>query len=106
MAGRIVAWGIGVLIALLYVSTVVAAAGNLIGIPSMAEAMGLGITGAGWFWLWFGAIMPIAVFGIALLIGRGRRAGLRLLVLGAGLCVVAAVQLEVMHLVPQSSFFV
>ncbi|MFT4232672.1 MAG: hypothetical protein QM606_07860 [Leucobacter sp.] len=105
MAGRILAWTVGVLLTALYASAVVAAAGNLLLLPQMASAMGLGMAPLGWFWLGFGALMPVAVFGIALLIARGRGAALRLLVLAAGLGVVAAVQLEVMHLVPQSSFF-
>jgi len=52
-----------------------------------------------------GVALPVAAFVVALLIGRGRRAGARLLVLAAGIAAVAAIQLEVMHLVPQSSFF-
>lgn len=105
MAGRIIAWAAALLIVALYAYTVVAAIGNLIGIPGMADAMGLSMTGAGWFWLWFGVVIPIVVLGLALLTGRRRSAGLRVLVLAAGLCLVAAVQLEVMHLVPQASFF-
>lgn len=105
MAGRIAAWTAAVLITVLYAYTVVAAVGNLTGLPGMADAMGLTMTAVGWFWLWFGVLLPVVVFGLALLAGRGRRAGLRILVLATGLCVVAAVQLEVLHLVPQSSFF-
>lgn len=105
MVGRIVAWGIGLLLTGLYASTVVSSAGNLVLLPQMAESMGLGITPTGWFWLGFGVLMPVAVYALALVIGRRRSAALRLLVLAAGLGVVAAVQLEVMHLVPQSGFF-
>lgn len=99
------AWIAGILIALLYVYTVVAAVGSLTGLPRMGEAMGVVITGTGWFWLWFGVALPVVVFALALVIGRRRPAWQRLLVLAAGLCLVGAVQLEVMHLVPQSSFF-
>jgi hypothetical protein len=67
--------------------------------------MGLGITPSGWFWLGFGVLMPVVVYVLSLVIGRGRSAALRLLVIAAGLGVVAVVQLEVMHLVPQSGFF-
>jgi hypothetical protein len=49
--------------------------------------------------------MPVVVYVLSLVIGRGRSAALRLLVIAAGLGVVAVVQLEVMHLVPQSGFF-
>lgn len=106
MAGKIASWVIGLIITALYASTVVAAVGNIIGVPSMAEAIGLGISGTGWFWLWLGVVLPVVVFGIALLFGRGRRAAARVLILGTGLCVLAAVQLEILHLVPQSSFFI
>ncbi|WP_449283682.1 hypothetical protein [Leucobacter sp.] len=105
MAGRIAAWAIGLLLTGLYASTVVAGVGNLVLLPQMAASMGLGITPTGWFWLGFGVLMPVVVFALSLVIGRGRSASLRLLVLAAGLGVVAAVQLEVMHLVPQSGFF-
>lgn len=105
MAGRIVAWVVGVLLTGLYASAVVAGAGNAVLLPRMAENMGLGISGAGWFWLGFGIALPVAVFALALLLGRGRSAAMRVLLLATGIALVAAVQLEVMHLVPQSSFF-
>lgn len=105
MGRRIVAWTLGALLTALYVYTVIAAVGNIVLLPRMASSMGLGITGTGWFWLVFGVLLPVAVYVLALLIGRGRSAAARLLVIAAGLCLVAAVQLEVLHLVPQSSFF-
>jgi hypothetical protein len=105
MARRIIAWTAGALLVALYAYTVIAAIGNVVLLPQMASSMGLGITGAGWFWLAFGVALPVLVLALALLIGRGRTAGPRLLVVAAGLCLVAAVQLEVLHLVPQSSFF-
>lgn len=105
MAGRIVAWSVGALIALLYVYLVVAAIGNLIGLGNMAALLGLELTPAGWLWLSFGIALPVVVFAVALIIGRRRRAGSRLIVLAAGLALVAAVQLEVLILVPQTSFF-
>lgn len=105
MAGRITAWVVGLLLTGLYVYTVVASIGNLVLLPQMATAMGLGIAPVGWFWLCFGVLLPPVVFALALVIARGRTAALRVLVLAAGLGLVAAVQLEVMHLVPQSSFF-
>lgn len=105
MAKRITAWIAGILITGLYVSVVVAAIGNLLLLPQMGTSLGLGIAPAGWFWLCFGLLLPVVVYALALAIARRRSAGLRILVLAAGLCLVAAVQLEVLHLVPQSSYF-
>ena len=105
-AGRITAWSVGIIITGLYAYTVVAAIGNFVMLPEMGAAAGYGITPVGWWWLAFGVALPVVAYALALLIGRGRSASLRLLVLTAGICTVAALQLEVMHLVPQSSFFV
>lgn len=105
MAGKIFAWVMGALVTLLYGYLVAAGVGNLLGISEMASMLGLSLTGAGWFWLIFGISLPVVAYGLALLVARGRSASLRVLVLAAGLCAVAAVQLEVLHLVPQSSFF-
>ncbi|RGE23679.1 hypothetical protein [Leucobacter sp. wl10] len=105
MIGRIVVWTVGALLTGLYVYTVAASVGNIVMLPRMATSMGLGITPWGWFWLAFGALLPAVVYALALLVARGRKAALRLLVLAAGLGLVAAAQLEVMHLVPQTSFF-
>lgn len=104
-AGALVAWIVGVLLTLLYAYTVVAAVGNLVMLPRMGAAIGYGITPVGWWWLGFGVALPVIAYALALLFGRRRSAPLRLLVLAVGLCAVAAVQLEIMHLVPQSSFF-
>lgn len=105
MAGRIAAWVAGVLLALLYAYLVVAGVGNLIGLSGMAGTLGLSLAPTGWFWLVFGIALPVLAFVAALVIGRRRGAGARLIVLAAGLALVAAVQLEVLHLVPQSTFF-
>lgn len=102
---RIASWVLGVLLGLVYVYLVIAAVGNIIGIVEMSGLLGLELNAIGWFWLVLGVALPVAAFVVALLIGRGRRAGARLLVLAAGIAAVAAIQLEVMHLVPQSSFF-
>lgn len=102
---RIASWVMGVLLGLVYVYLVVAAVGNVIGIVEMSGLLGLELNAIGWFWLVLGVALPVAAFVVALMIGRGRRAGARLLVLAAGIAAVAAIQLEVMHLVPQSSFF-
>ena len=105
MVGKVFAWVLGVLLTGLYVSAVVAAVGNAIMLPNVADSLGLGISVSGWFWLVFGIAFPVVVFGIALVLGRGRSAALRVLVLAAGIALVAVAQLEITHLVPQSSYF-
>lgn len=103
--GHVTAWVLGALLTLLYVYLVVAAIGNVIGLTDMATAIGLTLTPVGWWWLMFGIALPIVVFMIALVIGRQRSAAVRVVVLAAGIAAVAAFQLEITHLVPQSSFF-
>jgi len=105
MAAKISAWVVGVLVSLLYAWLVVAGIGNIFGLQQMASLLGLGLTGTGWFWLIVGVALPIVVFLLALVTGRRRGAGTRVLVLAAGLALVAAVQLEILHLVPRASFF-
>lgn len=105
MGARITAWVLGIVITLLYSATVVAAVGNLVLLPRMGADIGYDISAFGQFWLWFGILMPVLVFAAALAIGWRRRAVTRLLVLVTGLAVVAVIQLEVLHLVPQSAFF-
>lgn len=106
MTRRIIAWTVGILVTLLYAYMVVAAVGNLTMLPQMAASLGVELAPAGWAWLGFGIALPVIVYALALVIARRRSAGIRVLVLAAGLCFAAAVQLEVMHLVPQTSYFV
>lgn len=105
MAGKITAWALFVALTLLYAYMVVAALGNLIMLPELSATMGLRVTGVGWFWLCLGVALPIIAYGIALLVGRRRGGGVRLLVLATALAVTAMAQLEILHLVPQASFF-
>lgn len=105
MAARIFTWALGIVLTVLYAYGVVTGVGNLLGISEMAALLDLTVTAAGWFWLVFGIALPLVGFAVALLVARGRAGGQRVLILATGLAVVAAVQLEVLHLVPQSSFF-
>lgn len=100
-----VVWTLGILVSLLYGYAVVAAVGNLIGIPGVASALGLGVSLTGWAWLSLGALLPIIVFVLALLIARGRPGWAKIVLLATGLCVLAVLQLDLMHLVPQSGYF-
>ncbi|WP_241095385.1 MULTISPECIES: hypothetical protein [unclassified Leucobacter] len=103
-AGWIV-WTIGGLVTLMYGYAVVAAVGNLLGIPGIAAALGLGVSAAGWAWLSLGVALPVLVYVVALVISRRRPGWARILLLATGLCVVAVLQLDIMHVIPQSSFF-
>jgi hypothetical protein len=105
MARVISVWVLFVLLAALYVYMVVAAVGNLLLLPDMAAQIGLSVNGVGWFWLWLGVLLPVTAFVLAALVGRRRKSTSRLLILALGLAMAAAVQLEILHLVPQSSFF-
>lgn len=106
MTRRIVAWAVFALIVVLYASAVVAAVGNIVLMPQLAAQLGLGVNAVGWFWLVFGIALPVVGFVLAWLFGRGRSGGMRLLFFAAGLCLVAVVQIDVMHTIPQASFFV
>ncbi len=105
MAKLISAWSAGVLLGLLYLYATVAGIGNLVGVMGMSAALGTGLTGSGRFWLVVGVVMPAVVFALALLLGRRRGAGARILLLAAGVALVAAWQIDIMHVVPDSSYF-
>lgn len=106
MVRRISAWVVGLLLTALYAYAVVAAAGNLIGMRAYGAALGTGLSASGWAWLIIGIALPVIVLGIALLVARGRGAGARLLLLATGLAVVAVLQLDMTHLITESSYFV
>jgi hypothetical protein len=100
-----VVWSLGVVVAVVYAYAVVAAVGNLMGIPSVADAIGLGVSAVGWVWLSISVALPVFGFAVALLIGRGRPGWAKILLLVTGLCVVAVAQIDILHVVPQSNFF-
>lgn len=105
MTRKIISWAIGIVITALYAYMVVAAIGNVVLLPQLAATMGLAMTTIGWFWLGVGVALPVVVYAVALVIARKSGAAVRLLVLFTGLCVAAAIQLELLHLVPQTSYF-
>ncbi|KAF5287531.1 hypothetical protein FQR65_LT21016 [Abscondita terminalis] len=95
-AGRIAAWVAGVLLTGLYAYAIAAAVGNLIGMSTfLGDTFGV----LPWVMLGAGIAVPALAFIVALLIGRGRGPGVRILILATGLCVAAAIQLEIMHLI-------
>ncbi|MHA3683937.1 hypothetical protein ACXR2T_04320 [Leucobacter sp. HY1910] len=105
MTRRIISWAVWAIITGLYVYMVVAAVGNIVLLPQMVASIGVSITGAGWFWMIFGVALPPLAYALALVFARRSGTAVRLLALATGLCAAAAIQLEVLLLVPQSSFF-
>lgn len=99
------AWVAGLLVTGLYAYAVFVQFGNLLGMQELGSRLGLGFSPLGWFWLLFGIVLPFLVLVAALLFGRRLRAWGRVLLLAAGLAVVAVAQLDVMHVVPQAGFF-
>lgn len=101
----IAVWAWGVVLTMLYALVSLNAVGNLLGMQQIAAALDTQLSVAGWFWLVFGAALPLLVYAVALVLARGSRAGTRLLVLLTGLAVLSAFQLEITHLVPQYLYF-
>ncbi|QIK62449.1 DUF3422 domain-containing protein [Leucobacter viscericola] len=99
------AWVVGFLLAVLYLYAATAAIGNLIGMSGLAGALGTGLSAVGWIWLITGIVMPVVLLSLALILGRKRKAGIRILLLAVGITVVAVLQIDLMHLIPESSYF-
>lgn len=104
MVARIFAWIVWVLLAGLFVEVTVNAVGNAVQLPQMAASLGLGINALGWFWLAAQIALPLVVLLVAVILGWRRGMAARLLLLVAGISLVAAVQLEITQLVPAISF--
>lgn len=92
----ITAWIAGIAILALYAYAVAAGIGNFLG---MSTFLGSALGPLPWALLGLAVLAPIAAFVISLVVARGRSAWVRLLLLATGLCVAAAVQLEIMHLI-------
>ncbi len=95
-AGRILAWVAGLLLLGLYGYATVAAVGNLMG---MSTYLGPLLGPLPWILLGVAIALPMISLTVALLLARRRGAGIRLLLLATGLCVTAAIHLEIMHLI-------
>jgi len=94
--GRVIAWIAGILLVGLYVYETIAAVGNFIG---MSGFLGSAFGPLPWFLLVVGMALPAIALILALVAGRGRGPGMRLLLLATGLTAVAAIHLEIMHLI-------
>lgn len=105
MVKTVSAWIVGVLLAVLYVYAAIAAVGNVLGMVGLAGALGTGLSGSGWLWLSVGVLIPLLLLTAALWLGRGRAPWTRILLLAAGIAVVAVLQIDVTHVIPESSYF-
>jgi uncharacterized membrane protein (DUF485 family) len=99
----VLAWIISALILVLYVYAVVAAVGNFLGMRVFASSLGSGLSVSGWFWLTLSVLLPVLLAALAVLLYRKTRVALWLLLL-AGLGLLAVSQIEIVHLIPQTSF--
>ncbi|UBH05555.1 hypothetical protein K8P10_001066 [Leucobacter sp. Psy1] len=95
MAAKISGWATAAVITALYIYASVAAVGNLLG---MVGFLGDALSTTAWIALIAGIAAPPIGFVVALWLGRRRTGGIRLLLLAAGLCGAAAMQLDVLHL--------
>lgn len=98
-------WVVWVAIAGLYLYALVASIGNFWGMNSVAQKLTGSLSTSGVVWLTAGVVLPLISFGIAVLLGRNRSRPQKLLMLAAGICLLAVMQLNIMHLVPNSSYF-
>lgn len=69
--------------------------GNLVGLNLAAQSLGTQLSGFGWSVLIVGVVMPVIVYAIAFWLGRARGAAVQALLLFVGLCVVAALSLDI-----------
>lgn len=93
-----------IVLAGLYVFTVAQAIGNWFGMKQIAETLSDGLSGEGMVWLAVGIIVPVLVFVLAWLVGRKQTIPVKLLLLLLGIGVVAIMQLNIMHLVPTTTY--
>ena len=89
------AWVAGLAVVALYAYLVAAAIGNLLG---MSRFLGEALGPLPWTLLGLAVFAPIGALIVTLIIARDRGAWVRVLLLFTGLCVAAAVQLEIIHL--------
>lgn len=102
---RILTWLVAIILVGLYVYAVVAAVGNWIGIAGYAEALAGGLSAAGVAWLTLGVAIPVVALIVSILVGRKRSGSMRILILLLGLSLTAAMQLNIMHVIPTTSYF-
>ncbi|MGO3832684.1 MAG: hypothetical protein ACTJGT_01850 [Microbacteriaceae bacterium] len=88
----------------LYAYAISAAVGNWIGMDQLATILADGLSDIGRVWLVVGVAVPSLTLLVSLLIGVGKKRSTKLLLMVAGLTVVAVLQLDMMHLVPTTTY--
>ena len=79
--------------------------GNALVFPQFAASIGLAVNANGWFWITVQIALPVIVAALALLIARKRGALVRGVMLLAGVALVSVALIDIMHLVPNTSYF-
>ncbi|BDZ56058.1 bacitracin resistance protein [Agromyces marinus] len=74
------------------------AVGNLVGVGGIAADLGTTLSATGWVVLIIAVLLPVAIFGVAFLLGRRRSAFLQSALYLAGLAVSAVLYLDVVQL--------
>lgn len=97
-------WVVTTLVLGLFVYSVSAAVGNWIGMAALADLLADGLAPAGIAWLTVGVSIPVVFLVLALLLGRSRERSTKLLILFLGLALVAVMQLNIMHLIPTTTY--
>lgn len=86
--------GLAVVFGLFYAWDIWEAVGNLVGLSITAAELDTSLSAFGWTILVAAVVMPAVVFALALWLGRRRSAGIRALLLVAGLCLSAVLSLD------------
>ncbi|QHF25026.1 hypothetical protein GTU73_14115 [Rathayibacter sp. VKM Ac-2804] len=86
---------IAAVFALLFAWDVWEGIGNLVGLRTYAATLGTDLNGTGWIVLLLGLLLPVVCFVLALVLGRRRGLLARTGLLFAGLCLSAALSLDV-----------
>ena len=69
--------------------------GNIVGLNLAAQSLDTSLSGFGWGLLLTGVFLPVAVFALAIRLGRSRGPGMQALLLLVGLCLVAALSTDI-----------
>jgi len=72
------------------------AVSNLVALPSVYDAVGIGSENVPWWLLWSGVIIPILIFVLAFVLGRRQNVFAKALIFLLGLAVVAGLSMGVL----------
>lgn len=86
---------VAVIFGLFYAYDVWEAIGNLVGLSLAAQNLDTRLSGYGLTVLIGGILLPLVVYAVAFWLGRRRGIGVRALLLFVGLCLVAALSLDI-----------